>query len=337
MMPQPELAQPGCTYYICLLRDGLLLKQGDCVYLMPELPQRRGARGQPLRQAYHLRTAATGPTQLDIFRIEKLWKNDKGERFAFGHHYLRPQQTHHAPSRRFYRNELFRVPMYEVVPLRAVVELCWVMDLYTYCKGRPKGAEEQDVYICDYRLDKSAHLFYKIHRNRYATCTKPYAFDHFAKRLTPKRDFSPHYIPENYKRNGGRSSWKSGKLKLKAKQDVSAKSKGLPAKARPPSVPESPASDGAAVTPPLPLPPRAPPARAAERREESTATRTPGVQPPDDDKRREQRQRLDGVLLHLLAKLPGKTAVDVSYLLEEGAGKRLRRHAQATTGLFALK
>jgi len=50
--------------------------------------------------------------------------------------------------------------------------------------------KEQDVYICDYRLDKSAHLFYKIHRNRYPVCTKPYAFNHFPKRLAPKRDFS---------------------------------------------------------------------------------------------------------------------------------------------------
>lgn len=56
--------------------------------------------------------------------------------------------------------------------------------------GRPKGVREQDVYICDYRLDKSAHLFYKIHRNRYPVCTRPYAFDHFPKRLTPRRDFS---------------------------------------------------------------------------------------------------------------------------------------------------
>lgn len=56
--------------------------------------------------------------------------------------------------------------------------------------GRPKGVKEQDVYICDYRLDKSAHLFYKIHRNRYPVCTKTYAFNHFPKRLAPKRDFS---------------------------------------------------------------------------------------------------------------------------------------------------
>lgn len=76
--------------------------------------------------------------------------------------------------------------------------MCFLLNLinffsYVLCfetTGRPKGVKEQDVYICDYRLDKSAHLFYKIHRNRYPVCTKPYAFDHFPKKLTPKRDFS---------------------------------------------------------------------------------------------------------------------------------------------------
>lgn len=64
------------------------------------------------------------------------------------------------------------------------------MQSVCFSTGRPKNVKEQDVYICDYRLDKSAHLFYKIHRNRYPVCTKPYAFNHFPKRLTPKRDFS---------------------------------------------------------------------------------------------------------------------------------------------------
>uniref|UniRef100_A0A671PV36 Histone-lysine N-methyltransferase ASH1L-like n=1 Tax=Sinocyclocheilus anshuiensis TaxID=1608454 RepID=A0A671PV36_9TELE len=210
MVPQPSYAQSGSIYYICLLRDDLLLHQGDCVYLMRD--SRRTTEGQPVRQSYRL-LSHINRDKLDIFRIEKLWKNEKGERFAFGHHYFRPHETHHSPSRRFYHNELFRVPLYEIIPLEAVVGTCCVLDLYTYCKGRPKGVKEQDVYICDYRLDKSAHLFYKIHRNRYPVCTKPYAFNHFPKRLTPKKDFSPHYVPDNYKRNGGRSAWKSERPK----------------------------------------------------------------------------------------------------------------------------
>ncbi|XP_051054792.1 histone-lysine N-methyltransferase ASH1L isoform X4 [Phodopus roborovskii] len=187
MIPRPHYAQPGCVYFICLLRDDLLLRQGDCVYLMRD--SRRTPDGHPVRQSYRL-LSHINRDKLDIFRIEKLWKNEKEERFAFGHHYFRPHETHHSPSRRFYHNELFRVPLYEIIPLEAVVGTCCVLDLYTYCKGRPKGVKEQDVYICDYRLDKSAHLFYKIHRNRYPVCTKPYAFDHFPKKLTPKRDFS---------------------------------------------------------------------------------------------------------------------------------------------------
>ncbi|TNM93143.1 hypothetical protein fugu_018545 [Takifugu bimaculatus] len=210
MIPQPSYAQAGSVYYICLLRDDLLLHQGDCVYLMRD--SRRTPEGPPLRQSYRL-LSHVNRDKLDIFRIEKLWKNEKGERFAFGHHYFRPHETHHSPSRRFYKNELFRMPLYEIIPLEAVVGTCCVLDLYTYCKGRPKNVKEQDVYICDYRLDKSAHLFYKIHRNRYPVCTKQYAFNHFPKRLTPKRDFSPHYVPDNYKRNGGRSAWKSERPK----------------------------------------------------------------------------------------------------------------------------
>nr|XP_019566657.1 PREDICTED: histone-lysine N-methyltransferase ASH1L isoform X2 [Rhinolophus sinicus] len=187
MTPRPHYAQPGCVYFICLLRDDLLLRQGDCVYLMRD--SRRTPDGHPVRQSYRL-LSHINREKLDIFRIEKLWKNEKEERFAFGHHYFRPHETHHSPSRRFYHNELFRVPLYEIIPLEAVVGTCCVLDLYTYCKGRPKGVKEQDVYICDYRLDKSAHLFYKMHRSRYPVCTKPYAFDHFPKRLAPRRDFS---------------------------------------------------------------------------------------------------------------------------------------------------
>lgn len=64
----------------------------------------------------------------------------RGERFAFGHHYFRPHETHHSPSRRFYKNELFRMPLYEIIPLEAVVGTCCVLDLYTYCKGESRRA-----------------------------------------------------------------------------------------------------------------------------------------------------------------------------------------------------
>ncbi|XP_045310319.1 histone-lysine N-methyltransferase ASH1L isoform X6 [Leopardus geoffroyi] len=319
MTPRPHYAQPGCVYFICLLRDDLLLRQGDCVYLMRD--SRRTPDGHPVRQSYRL-LSHINRDKLDIFRIEKLWKNEKEERFAFGHHYFRPHETHHSPSRRFYHNELFRVPLYEIIPLEAVVGTCCVLDLYTYCKGRPKGVKEQDVYICDYRLDKSAHLFYKIHRNRYPVCTKPYAFDHFPKKLTPKRDFSPHYVPDNYKRNGGRSSWKSERPKPPLK-DLGQEDDALPlieevlasqeqATEEMPGL-EEPEREGAAAEA----------SEGEKKAEESSPEPAPACTP--EERRHSQRERLNQILLNLLDKIPGKNAIDVTYLLEEGSGRKLRR------------
>ncbi|XP_063002203.1 histone-lysine N-methyltransferase ASH1L isoform X2 [Elgaria multicarinata webbii] len=324
MIPRPHYAQSGCVYFICLLRDDLLLRQGDCVYLMRD--SRRTPDGHPVRQSYRL-LSHINRERLDIFRIEKLWKNEKEERFAFGHHYFRPHETHHSPSRKFYHNELFRVPLYEIIPLEAVVGTCCVLDLYTYCKGRPKGAKEQDVYICDYRLDKSAHLFYKIHRNRYPVCTKSYAFDHFPKRLTPKRDFSPHYVPDNYKRNGGRSSWKSDRSKSQNK-DLSQEEDPLPLMEEVIVSQDQPSSEPA---PSLEEPEKeAPPQESGEvdkKVEESNPVPRRPCTP--EERRHMQRERLNQILLTLLEKIPGKNAIDVTYLLEEGSGRKLRRRTLA--------
>ncbi|XP_007457993.1 PREDICTED: histone-lysine N-methyltransferase ASH1L [Lipotes vexillifer] len=319
MIPRPHYAQPGCVYFICLLRDDLLLRQGDCVYLMRD--SRRTPDGHPVRQSYRL-LSHINRDKLDIFRIEKLWKNEKEERFAFGHHYFRPHETHHSPSRRFYHNELFRVPLYEIIPLEAVVGTCCVLDLYTYCKGRPKGVKEQDVYICDYRLDKSAHLFYKIHRNRYPVCTKPYAFDHFPKKLTPKRDFSPHYVPDNYKRNGGRSSWKSERSKPPLK-DLGQEDDALPLIEEVLASQEQAANEMPSLEEPEREGATAEVSEGEKKTEESR--QEPQVACTPEERRHSQRERLNQILLNLLEKIPGKNAIDVTYLLEEGSGRKLRR------------
>ncbi|KAM4690045.1 histone-lysine N-methyltransferase ASH1L [Rhinophrynus dorsalis] len=317
MIPRPHYAQPGFIYFICLLRDELLLRQGDCVYLMRD--SRRTPDGQPVRQSYRL-LSHINREKLDIFRIEKLWKNEKGERFAFGHHYFRPHETHHSPSRKFYQNELFRVPLYEIIPLEAVVGTCCVLDLYTYCKGRPKGVKEQDVYICDYRLDKSAHLFYKIHRNRFPVCTKSYAFDHFTKKLTPKRDFSPHYVPDNYKRNGGRSSWKSEHPKPPGR-DLHQEEDTLPMMedllgSQDLTRHEMPALEETEIEPSS--------LEISDKRVEESSSLPAHLCSPQE-RQQAQREKLNQILLRLLEKLPGKNAIDVTYLLEEGPCRKLRR------------
>ncbi len=100
--------------------------------------------------------SVTTVDDMDIFCIDRLWVSDSGKRFAFGHHYLRPHETFHEPSRRFYPNEVFRVPLYEVLPLDSIWGKCWVMDPVTFCRGRPFGAVEEHSYICEFRVDKGA-------------------------------------------------------------------------------------------------------------------------------------------------------------------------------------
>nr|XP_032824518.1 uncharacterized protein LOC116950675 [Petromyzon marinus] len=341
MVPQPPFAEPGRTYFMCLELDELLIKVGDCTYASRELPPRRF----PPRRAGQ---SPSDPKSLDIMRIEKLWKDDSGERFAYGYHYLRPEQTHHTPSRRFFPNELFRVPVYETMPLHAVEAHCWVLDQSTYCKGRPAGAQEKDVYICDFRLDRSAHLFFKIQRNPYPVCTQPHAFQVFQQRLQPKRNYTPHEVPDCYKRNGGRllprSTWKNDKYRrgsvdrqhtFRRAEESSHVAAKDPAQG-PAVVGLDEGRDGEVVAATATTEEALQPLREEakeEAKEEEGATEArelDGGGQSGEEMDRSGTERLDSLLLRLLDKLPARSAINASYLLGEGSGKKLRKRPKVS-------
>ena len=171
LVPQPEFAGPGETYNVFMMReDGMQLKLGMTVYVLrapkPEDDIKEAKKeGEenitmghggiphksispikgPSKEAESLH-AGNYPTyksvdsdlvstqDMDIFRVERLWVNEAGKKFAFGYHYLRPHETFHEPSRKFYDNEVFRVPLYEVLPLDTIWKQCWVMDPVTFCR-----------------------------------------------------------------------------------------------------------------------------------------------------------------------------------------------------------
>ena len=58
-----------------------------------------------------------------------------GEKFAFGYHYRRPNETYHEPTRKFFRNEVFWILIYEVLSLETIWQQYWVMDIQTFCKA----------------------------------------------------------------------------------------------------------------------------------------------------------------------------------------------------------
>ena len=57
------------------------------------------------------------------------------KKFAFGYHYMQPNETYHEPTRKFFRNEVFRIPIYEVLLLETIWQQCWVTDIQTFCKA----------------------------------------------------------------------------------------------------------------------------------------------------------------------------------------------------------
>ena len=223
LVPQPEYASATEIYYVSLQReDKLHLTLGMTVYVLRAFKEKKGDNKThtdknvttglggiphksispikgPSKEAATL-TSSNYPTyrtvdkssptnDMDIFRIERLWKNESGAMFAFGYHYLRPHETFHEPTRRFYDNEVFRIPLYEVLPLDTIWCECWVVDPAAFCKGRPLNAQENYVHICEYRVDKSARLFNKISKPKHGVCTKYYAFHNFDLRIRISRTY----------------------------------------------------------------------------------------------------------------------------------------------------
>lgn len=78
------------------MRGDLQLRQGDTVYVLRDIP----IEGTDQKHTYDT-IGKIEYSELDIFRIERLWKEEKtGRRMAYGHHYLRPHETFHEPTRK---------------------------------------------------------------------------------------------------------------------------------------------------------------------------------------------------------------------------------------------
>lgn len=191
-IPLNEFTDEGYQYYISLMRGNLQIRQTDTVYVLrdiPMAPDPSNPNGPPRKHTYET-IGKVDYAECDIFRVESLWKDKEGRRFVYGHHYLRPHETYHEPTRRFYPNEVMRVPLFEVIPIELVMERCWVLDPTTFCKGRPVDSSEPHVYICELRVDKSARLFSKISRHAHPVCMKSYAFHKFEQKLKISKTFA---------------------------------------------------------------------------------------------------------------------------------------------------
>ncbi|KAM7355050.1 histone-lysine N-methyltransferase ash1 isoform 1-T2 [Cochliomyia hominivorax] len=193
-IPLDDYTEEGYRYYLTLMRGtSLQVRQGDAVYVLRDIPV-KDSSGNVVKKHTYETIGDVDYNECDIFRVERLWKDDMGKRFIFGHHFLRPHETFHEPSRKFYPNEVVRVPLYEVVPIDLVMGRCWVLDRTTFCKGRPiECNDETHCFICELRVDKSARFFSKAKTN-HPTCTKSYAFRKFNEKLKISKTYAPHDV-----------------------------------------------------------------------------------------------------------------------------------------------
>ena len=91
-----DFTDDGHQCYLSLLRGDLQVRESDTVYVLRDIT----IPGTDKKHTYDT-IGDICYNDLDIFRIEKLWiHKDTGEKFAYGHHFLRPHETFHEPTRK---------------------------------------------------------------------------------------------------------------------------------------------------------------------------------------------------------------------------------------------
>jgi hypothetical protein len=240
LTPQPDYRLDGCVYYKTLVNcRGIQIRVNECVYverIINDEYKRRlkkfheecvdGKTKSKKRKLSSIKLPATveEPSEsifkpdvqriferkdLRTFRIERLFKVSTGERFAFGCYYARPHETFVDPGRMFYKNELFWTPLFDTLPLDVIAGRCLCLEPQEYATGRPKGPKylEDDVFVCEYSIDKTQKVFEKINlKNRYHINTAEYLFDRFEKPLSMKRNFTPFVIKTDNKKTNEKTS-----------------------------------------------------------------------------------------------------------------------------------
>uniref|UniRef100_A0A8R1YCP8 BAH domain-containing protein n=1 Tax=Pristionchus pacificus TaxID=54126 RepID=A0A8R1YCP8_PRIPA len=204
---QPNIRLEGCIYYKALEnRKKMQIRVSECVYvkrmsenhkkILRGLEQKKGKVNEFNNEESLIvqdEDDAIPPRSiLRVFRVERLFESPGGHRFLFGFYYARPHETFCDESRMFHPNEVFATPLYDTLPLDAVVGKCVVMETSLFCEGRPifPSYKENDVLVCEYQLDRNQRHFDKC-RHSFKLNTEPYAFQKFERTRTLQRFFTP--------------------------------------------------------------------------------------------------------------------------------------------------
>lgn len=136
----------GKVYYTHAVHKGQVLHVGDWAHLMnPSEPAK--------------------PTLAQIFKICKREDELDQPPLLSCCWYFRPEQTVHAPSRRFVPEEVFKTGLFADHTVDDVIEKVHVLFYTKWTKGRPASAEwdsRSPLYYCEARYSEKTHEFNKI-------------------------------------------------------------------------------------------------------------------------------------------------------------------------------
>ncbi|BFZ08168.1 hypothetical protein BsWGS_11204 [Bradybaena similaris] len=82
-----------------------------------------------------------------IARIDKIWKDTMGEAFFHYACFLRPSEVEHAPTRLFFKKEVFQAALEDCALIKNIVGRCCILHMKDYCSSRPTEIPEVDIYI----------------------------------------------------------------------------------------------------------------------------------------------------------------------------------------------
>ena len=127
-----------------------------------------------------------------IFMVERLFEKN-GANSIWGAQFFRQRETFHVPTRTFYEAEVMRGDLHQAIPISSVLGKCYVMPVKDYCKFKPEGFEEKDIFVCEWKYTSKQRNWKKI---------KPTAFweapDHI--KIVPReKALEPKRVPSVFK------------------------------------------------------------------------------------------------------------------------------------------
>lgn len=81
--------------------------------------------------------------------------------------FLHPEQTRHQASHKFYQNEVFRTTHFSNHPFAALDGRCWIMHVKDYLHGYPKGATQDDIFVCEARYGENQTTYKSINKQQW--------------------------------------------------------------------------------------------------------------------------------------------------------------------------